>query len=282
MQVIYGVNAAYVLPALVSIYSLHKHASQPVTVTLYVDGITEQHWEAIQRITQACAFDIQVKEFNPTGLENHYANPCFPAVRLLPLLLPALETGRCLFLDADTLVREDIWDLLSANLNGQALGACLDIDQVVYRERRILHSRLSDVLRPTSTRLEKLRYLERVAKLGFVPHENYFNAGVLVMDCDVIRQEYPQYTELPCPDKLRPFQNFPDQDPLNAFFAGRWCLLPLRWNVRPGIKRDVEYRPYRFRHVSSTLWQQLRDATTDPKLWHFVRTGGIGNRWERE
>ena len=141
---------------------------------------------------------------------------------------------------------------------------------MVYRERRILHSRLSDVLRPTSTRLEKLRYLERVAQLGFVPHENYFNAGVLVMDCDVIRREYPHYAELSCPDKLRPFRALPDQDRLNAFFAGRWCPLPLRWNVRPGIKRDVEYRPYRFRHVSSTLWQQLRDATADPKLWHFM------------
>ena len=33
MQVIYGVNAAYVLPALVSIYSLWKNASQPVDIT---------------------------------------------------------------------------------------------------------------------------------------------------------------------------------------------------------------------------------------------------------
>ena len=58
MQVIYGVNAAYVLPALVSIYSLWKHVSQPVDVTMYVDGITEQNQYAIRasRKRATCPF----------------------------------------------------------------------------------------------------------------------------------------------------------------------------------------------------------------------------------
>ncbi|MCY4131816.1 MAG: hypothetical protein OXF39_04120 [Nitrospira sp.] len=269
MQVIYGVNAAYVLPALVSIYSLWKHASQPVDITMYVDGITEQNQYAIQCVNDMCGLSIQVKDFDATGLEG-YDNARFPAVSLLPLLLPSLEQGRCLFIDADTLVRGDVWELLSANLGSMPLGACTDMGQVTYLERRILNIRVSDILRPARARLKKLNYIERIAGLGFIPKENYFNSGVLVMDCDAIRGDYSDYADLASLDKLWPFRHFPDQDRLNEFFAERWCKLPLKWNVRPGLTRDVEYRKYRFRYVSDELREQMQEATIDPKIWHFM------------
>ncbi len=268
-QVIYGVNAAYVLPALVSIYSLWKHASQPVKVTMYVDGITEQNQYVIQCVNETCGMSIQVKNFDGTGLEE-YVNPRFPAVSLLPLLLPSLEKGRCLFIDADTLVRGDVYELLSIDLAGMPIGACTDMGQVTYLERRVLNTRIADVLRPARTRLKRMNYVERIAGLGFVPKESYFNSGVLVMDCEAICGEYPNYADLASLDKLQPFREFPDQDRLNEFFAKRWSKLPLKWNVRPGLTRDVEWRQYRFRHVSDELRAQMRDAMVDPKLWHFM------------
>ena len=268
-QVIYGVNAAYVLPALVSIYSLWKNASQPVDVTMYIDGITEQNQYAIQCVNETCGMSIQVKHFYGTGLEA-YVNPRFPAVSLLPLLLPSLEKGRCLFIDADTLIKGDVWELLSADLGDMPIGACMDMGQVTFLERRILNIRVSDVFRPTRARLKKMNYIDRIAGLGFVPKENYFNSGVLVMDCEAIRGEYPDYADLASIDKLRPFVHFPDQDRLNEFFVKRWRPLPLKWNVRPGMKRDVQQRQYRFRHVSYELREQMQEAIADPKLWHFM------------
>ena len=80
------------------------------------------------------------------------------------------------------------------------------------------------------------------------------------MDCDTIRDEYPDYADLASLDNLQPFREFPDQDRLNEFFAKRWSKLPLKWNVRPGLTRDVEWRKYRFRHVSEELRVQMRDA----------------------
>ena len=268
-QVIYGVNAAYVLPALVSIYSLWKNVSQPVDITMYVDGITEQNQYAIQCVNETCGMSIQVKNFEAMGLEE-YVNHRFPAVSLLPLLLPSLEKGRCLFIDADTLVRGDVWELLSANLDGKPIGACTDMGQVTYLERRILNIRISDIVRPARGRLKKLNYINRIAGLGFVPQENYFNPGVLVMDCEAIRGEHPDHADLASINKLRPFREFPDQDRLNEFFAERWATLPLKWNVRPGLKRDVEYRKHRFQHASDELREQMHEAIADPKLWHFM------------
>ncbi len=269
MQVIYGVNAAYVLPALVSIYSLWKHASQPVEVTIYVDGITERNQYVIQCVNETCGMSIQVKNFDGTGLEE-YVNPRFPAVSLLPLLLPSLEKGRCLFIDADTLIRGDVWELLSVDLGGMPIGACLDIGMVTLLQRRILNVRVSDIFRPTSIRLKRQHVLDRIDGFGFVPKENYFNSGVLVMDCETIRCQYPDYADLASIDKLRPFRHFPDQDRLNEFFAKQWFKLPLKWNVRPGMKRDVELRKHRFRHVSDELRGHMQEAIADPKLWHFM------------
>ena len=269
MQVIYGVNAAYVLPALVSIYSLWKNASQPIDVTMYVDGITEQNQYAIQGVNETCGMSIQVKGFEATGLEE-YVNHRFPTVSLLPLFLPSLEKGRCLFIDADTLIKGDVWELMSADLGGMPIGACVDMGGVTYLERRVLNTRIVDVLRPARTRRKRMNYIDRIAGLKFVPKENYFNSGVLVMDCDAIRCEYPHYADLASIDKLRPFREFPDQDRMNEFFTERWCKLPLQWNVRPGLTRDVKWRKHRFRRVSDELWEQMRDASVNPKLWHFM------------
>ena len=269
MQVIYGVNAAYVLPALVSIYSLWKHASQPVEVTMYVDGITEQNQYAIQRVRESCGIALQVKNFEATGFEE-YVNHRFPAVSLLPLLLPSLEKGRCLFIDADTLVKGDVWELLSADLGGMPIGACTDVGIMSVLERRILNTRVSDVFRPARARLRRMNYLEHIVNLGFVPRENYFNSGVLVMDCDAIRDECPNYTDLASMDKLRPYTSMPDQNRLNEFFASRWFRLSLKWNVRSGLKKHFEKNQDKYREVSEDLWVQIQEAIQDPKLWHFM------------
>ena len=71
-------------------------------------------------------------------------------------------------------------------------------------------------------------------------------------------------------DKLRPYTNMPDQDRLNEFFAGRWFRLPLKWNVRTGLKKDFERKQYKYRDVSEDLRVQIQEAIQDPKLWHFI------------
>ena len=286
MQVIYGVNANYVPPALVSIYSVWKHASKPVGVTMYVEDIDEDSLDMIRRVSEGCGLPIQVEDFDATGFEEYSrSNAGYPAVSLLPLLLPRLVQGRCLFIDADTLVMGDIWDLLTANLGGMPIGACTDIGQVTL-EDRLLKMRASDLFQPSRAQLKKRSHIDRILSLGFMPGENYFNSGVLVMDCDTIRNNFPDHADLASMDKLRPYihnlNSLPDQDRLNEFFAGRWHRVPLKWNTRPGIVTDVERRKHKFRHISEDLRAQMLEAATTPMLWHFMgaRKPWI-KRWRR-
>ncbi|MYG39309.1 MAG: hypothetical protein F4201_00525 [Nitrospira sp. SB0677_bin_15] len=270
MQVIYGANENYVLPALVSIWSMWQNASQPVEVTLYVENMQRHSLDLIELARDRLGVPVRGKDFDGAGFEEYASQAmAYPVVSLLPLLLPRLVEGRCLFIDVDTLVMGDIWELVSADLNGMPIGACVDIGQVLM-EDRICKVKVSDLIHPSRAKLKRKTYIDRIRNLGFVPGENYFNSGVLIMDCGVIRDQYPDWESLTNMDKLRPYTSMPDQDRLNEFFAGRWFKLPLEWNVRTGLKRHFERNQYKYRDVSEDLRVQIQEAIQDPKLWHFM------------
>ena len=270
MQVIYGANENYVLPALVSIWSMWQNSSQQVDVTLYVENMQQHSLNLIELARDRLGVPVRGECFDETEFEEYASQAmAYPAVSLLPLVLPRLVEGRCLFIDADTLVTGDIWELLSADLNGMPIGACVDMGQV-HLEDKICRVRVSDLIHPSRARLKRKTNIDRIRNLGFVPGENYFNSGVLIMDCRVIRDQCPDWESLSRMDKLRPYTNMPDQDRLNEFFAGRWFRLPLKWNVRTGLKKDFERKPYKYRDISENLRVQIQAAIQDPKLWHFT------------
>ncbi len=268
MQVIYGATEDYVLPALVSIWSMWQNASQPVEVTLYVENMQQHSLDLIGLARDRLGVPIQGKSFDETGFEEYVSQAmAYPVVSLLPLTLPRLVEGRCLFIDVDTLVMGDIWELLSADLNGMPIGACVDMGEVQL-EDRICTVKALDLIHPSRARIKRKTDIDRIRNLGFVPGENYFNSGVLIMDCGVIRDQYPDWESLASMDRLRPYTRMPDQDRLNEFFAGCWFRLPLKWNVRTGLKKNFKRNNYR--GVSEDLRVQIQGAIQDPKLWHFI------------
>ena len=282
MQIIYGVNAGFVLPALVSIWSLQRSARQPVEVTIYGEEIGESHYNLIQRVGDKCGLSISVHDFDATAFQEYssIAKTRFPTISLLPLLLPRLVDGRCLYIDADTLVLGDVWELLLSDLGGFPIGACTDVGNVTIVQDQIARVRASDLLRPTYARHKRTNQFNRILSLGFHPEENYFNSGVVVMDCDRVRSDCPDYADLCDMDRLLPYAQFaPDQDRLNEFFSGRWFQFPLKWNTRSEIQKDFERRKHK---VSEDFRSQMKEAAYAPKLWHYMGTKKPWvKRWRR-
>jgi lipopolysaccharide biosynthesis glycosyltransferase len=121
----------------------------------------------------------------------------------LPELVPDAE--RLLFLDADLVVRDDLTPLWSTDLDGAYVGAVTNVCEPEYRERP--------------------------AQLGLGRGDEYFNAGVLLMDLDAMRRD-------DCPARLYEYGVehadelvWRDQDALNVVLAGRRKPLHPRWNV---------------------------------------------------
>lgn len=117
----------------------------------------------------------------------------------LRLFLPVELEGvsRVLFLDADTIVQDDISQVFDIGMDGMALAACLDgkIGHNLLKSRNDIFGRTDDL--------------------------RYFNAGVMLWNLDYIRDNstFDDYLRVMDLFGNRLFYN--DQDILNYLFAGR-------------------------------------------------------------
>jgi lipopolysaccharide biosynthesis glycosyltransferase len=123
---------------------------------------------------------------------------------LLPDLLP--DADRALYLDADTLVVDDLAPLAAHDLQGAPFGAVPNV--APDDERR------------------------RLTTLGVPADGAALNSGVLLLDLDRLREEgfATRAAEL-CAERGHELR-WPDQDVLNLLYAGRWHRLHGRYNAQ--------------------------------------------------
>ncbi len=283
MQIVYGVNSGYLFPALVSIYSIWKVTSQPVAVTIYGEGLSNADSRKVHQVKELLQgkVEISLEAFDSGELQRFseykdrrkdYRSPFYPNVTLLPLILPQLVEDRCLFLDADTLIVKDPNKLLGIDLHDYPIGGAPDI-AMMSKLPRLLIRKVSDIFTPTRTRRIREWELQYYLSLGFVPTAKnlYFNAGVLLMDCSVIRKLHPNREYLSV-EGLQPFfDNFPEQDRLNQFFRGNVYQLPLGWNISPYLIKSLHRLKFWNKKTPAFLFDQIKEATDNPKIWHYMR-----------
>lgn len=168
---------------------------------------------------------------------------------LAPELLPSAER-KALYIDADTLILDDISRLWRTGLRGKPVAAAQD----------------SGFQRIGSTDIPW-------AEVGIPPSGKYFNSGVLVLD--LARWRQGRLTE----DVLEYLRargddvSFPDQDALNAVFAGKWLELHPRWNLQ------LESASNCLRTLPRAERLLYAEAISRPGILHFV---GAPKPWEKK
>jgi lipopolysaccharide biosynthesis glycosyltransferase len=152
----------------------------------------------------------------------------------VPDLLP--EVDRILFLDADLLALRPLAELWETDVSEHYLAAVTNVFQADH--------------------------LFRAAQLGFDQPETYFNAGVMLLNLDLMRRDG-------CAAAMRDYGlahgrelMFRDQDVLNAVLAGRRLALHPRWNCMNSFEA-FPWAAYVF--GASALAQ----ATGEPAVRHF-------------
>ncbi len=281
MQITYGVNSGHLFGALISIYSIWKNTSQPVEVTIYGQDLSDADTRKVHKVRELLkgGVEITLKEFDASRFveysefvkQKEAKNlPSYPAVSLLPLILPQLVDDFCLAIDADTLVVGDLSELLRIDLGNYLLGACADTIQMIM-VHRLFDKRLTDILRPKRKRRIREWILNHFVALGYVPSVQnfYFNTGVMVMNCAAIRKTFP-FQEYLSMEGLKPFFDFmPEQDRLNQLFQERVQQLPLEWNISPYIPDIIRNFKLRDRQASTLLLNQYKEAAEKTKIWHY-------------
>jgi len=150
-------------------------------------------------------------------------------------LFPEYERG--IYLDCDIIVNTDVSRITEYRSEGALLSAVTD--EVV-----------TDI--PT--------FAEYSEKFLGIPRQNYFNAGVLVLELKEMRKCGFEKAICELMDKYT-FPVAQDQDYLNLLCAGRTLYLPLSWNktafpeCNPSVLPDIvhfklAYKPWHYRGVA--------------------------------
>lgn len=254
LVIVTAANDQFVLPLAVMVRSMMMSSKATQKLSLYVldGGIKAHHRRELLASWDLSRLEVQWLKPPMKRLHGVPEIPWYGLSIYFRLLAPELlprGLRQALYLDADTVVLDDIGRLWRKGLKGRPLGAVQDAGFMVTE----------DVAMPYDG--------------GEVPLSmKYFNSGVLLMDLARWRQEKFADRVL---DYLRTYgddASYPDQDALNAVFAGNWRELPIRWNVNLHGCYD------RFSTLSARDRDAFCEAITRPAILHFL---GGPKPWEK-
>ena len=218
------INNAYAPYAAVAIHSLTQHCDSKryYRVIILHDGLSLPNRIRLRSlVTKNVA--IQFKKMTRSlylkaivayctrrqkGAGDFFSLAVYYYRAFIPLLFPIYK--KAVYIDSDVILRGDIGELFDIELGGKALAAMVD---------------------PKVTAIKEFR--DYVDNAVGVPHDEYVNSGVQVMDLKKMRKMryLSQMT-----DMIREFDAdlvAPDQDYLNVILKGQIVHLPACWNAEP-------------------------------------------------
>ncbi len=249
IEVAMCVDDGFVMPLAVTLASLDEvvgRSARPVRVWVVQPGLAER---TKARIVQGLsALEVRWCDVDEASVAGAYFPAHLSTATLYRLrlgeLLPA-SVSRVIYLDADTIVCDDLAPLYDTDLGGSGLGAVVDSSS------------------PWCAGYWGPAWRE----LGLRPESAYFNAGVLLIDLAAWRATRVGERSLDLLRRSRP--RWADQDALNVLYETLWRELPRRWNVQTADYTGV-----------SPSWAVARAETElalkEPAIIHYH---GVDKPW---
>lgn len=229
-------DEGYVQHAGVMLTSLFEHNSdKDFRVYLLTDGISEMSQDRLTTLCRHYGGELRVCLCSEDGLEElpvgQWSTMMYYKL-FMPVMLPR-EAERCLFLDVDMVVNDDIEPLYHFDLQGRVLAAAEDMPDCVHIKPRI----------------------------GLEQTDLYVNSGVMV--CDLVR-----WREMEAVQPIFAFVRsvadriVNEQDVIALYFRGRIGVLPIRWNM-------VTFYFNRVPKIFPKYLPELAEAKRNPGIVHF-------------
>lgn len=166
------------------------------------------------------------------------------------LFLPSIMTAydKVLYLDCDMIVMDDIAKLYDTDISSYMLAAARDLAIIGLYNYKIGNAR---------------NYIDTVLNLD-EPY-NYFQAGTVLLNLKMIREEY-NISDLLELGQSRVWE-WSDQDVLNIIGNGKTLILDQRWNVEHDRSRK---RLNEMKRSPMNLFDEYLEARKDPKIIHYA------------
>lgn len=243
------INSAYAPYAAAAIHSLTQHCDPKryYRVIILHDGLNlVNRWKLRNLVTRNVA--IQFKKMSRSlylkaivayctrrqkGAGDFFSSAVYYYRAFIPLMFPLYR--KAVYIDSDTILRGDIGELYDIELGDNVMAAMVDPKVTVIPEFR--------------------DYVDNA--LG-VPHKEYVNSGVQVMDLRKMRKCKYLSTMIELIRKYDADLVAPDQDYLNVILRGKIEFLNPVWNAEPvkDLPRNVKLvhfnlfnKPWHYKNV---------------------------------
>jgi lipopolysaccharide biosynthesis glycosyltransferase len=167
----------------------------------------EKSWKSLPNVGLIKLIDVDTNLLKdlPVNIVLRYAE-AYLRLRVGDVL-PA-EVSRCIYMDTDLLVTDDLCKVNQVELGENIIGACMDISA------------------PHVAKQE-----DRRQRLNLKQPERYLNSGFLLIDLDKWRKENIGEKTVKFARESQDILWSMDQDVLNVVLEGRWLELEQRWNL---------------------------------------------------
>ena len=230
IPIFYAVDDGYIPFLGVSIQSLIDNSSEnnKYAIKKLYTNVSKENMEKIRKFEKE---NVSIEFVNVTNKlgnikDKLYTRNYFSNTTYFRLFIPELypQYNKAVYLDSDTTILTDIADLYNEEIGTNLVAGIPDgaVQTVpVFQE-----------------------YVEKV--VGVIDFNNYFNAGILVMNLEELRKYKFQEKFLYLLEKIK-FEVAQDQDYLNRLCKGRVKLLDFSWNTMPVMgksNRDIKIVHY--------------------------------------
>ena len=218
----------------------------------YILGLNEEHQKALKKYERnnlKIEF-IDLNEKIERIANKLYTRDYFSMTTYYRLFLPDLypELKKAVYIDADTVLLADIAELYKTDLGTNLVGAVPDGAVQSVKEFQ--------------------DYVELV--VGLKDYNNYFNAGILVMNLEELRNYRFQVKFMYLLDTIK-FKVAQDQDYINRLCKGRVTIIDNSWNTMPGANPDKRSKNPKLIHynLSNKPWH-LDNVPYEEYFWDFA------------
>jgi lipopolysaccharide biosynthesis glycosyltransferase len=196
------------------------------------------------------AIPAEAARFEAIPIHGEYTRATYMRL-MLPEILP--DVSRLVYLDTDTVLNRSVADLFDTDLRDRPVAACVDIGIRQNLDASLIVPGFAESPR------------DHLALLDLAPEE-YFNAGVMVIDLDCWRRDALaaklEQLLLNPPHKLL----WQDQDAMNLLFRNDYVALDPRWNCLAVILAGITPE----RPAAAGLADIYEQWADDPWIVHYA------------
>ena len=243
IHIIANMNNKYIYASLVSINSVLINSNKNKTTIVYhilcPKDMRRKNINNIKTFLYSYPTNLEIIFYNMGNIFNRFKRNRFSQVTFYRLLTPLfIPVEKVIYLDSDVLAFDDLYKMYNLNFNNNYVLGFLD---------------------PLSNGIDYLG----------LKTEKYINAGVLLLNLDLIRKRNKYYEIIQMLNYCKKLENN-DQTVINYIFYPNIGVLPLKYGIfNFNSIFDIKYIYLKSIRQNLNL-KELIDSYNNPSLMHFI------------